>query len=104
MLREYTDKTGVTWRVWDVYPSGKSGPFPTPPDGTSSESLSAYPSRHFRNGWLCFECPSEKRRLAPIPKDWERCDCSRLETLCAKAGHISRMAGSRETGEQEAVD
>lgn len=99
MLREYTDKTGVTWRVWDVYPSSRSGSTAS----TVSEPLAPYPTRHFTNGWLCFECRDEKRRLAPIPKDWEVCDCSRLEELCAKAGHISR-ADVRDAGGQDATD
>lgn len=31
-------------------------------------------------GWLCFEANRERRRLAPIPPDWEGCD---LATLAA---------------------
>jgi hypothetical protein len=34
----------------------------------------------FEQGWLCFEANRERRRLAPIPPDWEGCD---LATLAA---------------------
>jgi hypothetical protein len=76
MLREYTDKNGTPWRVWDVYP-GALGTTP----GT----------QHLANGWLCFESPSEKRRLAPIPSLWQLCDCSLLEEMCARASFISPL-------------
>jgi hypothetical protein len=82
MLREYTDKKGETWRVWDVYPTARGGA--SSPSG-------------FSDGWLCFESRGQKRRLAPIPPDWEVCDCSRLEELCSKAGFISRSPPSNES-------
>ncbi|MEX2153295.1 MAG: hypothetical protein WD825_08140 [Gemmatimonadaceae bacterium] len=74
MLREYTAKDGTPWRVWDVYPTTRGA---------------ATGTREFADGWLCFESPTEKRRLAPIPREWERCDCSRLEEMCRRAGFIS---------------
>ena len=99
MLREYQDKSGVTWRVWDVYPTARGSAASTQTLTTNqSDSLAAYPTRSFKKGWLCFECATEKRRLAPIPVDWEICDCARLEELCRKAGHIKR------TGSQDALD
>jgi hypothetical protein len=76
MLREYKDTAGTIWRVWDVYPSGRGG------------SASA-PHHSFVDGWLCFESATEKRRLAPIPPDWELCDCARLQDLCGRAGHVT---------------
>jgi hypothetical protein len=88
MLREYRDKTGKTWRVWDVYPSARAG-----------ASTSSVPHHTFVDGWLCFECGSEKRRLAPIPFDWELCDCDRLEALGERAGHISRTGSQPEIRE-----
>ena len=51
------------------------------------------------NGWLCFEAPVEKRRLAPIPADWERCSSQRLEEYCraAKKAVLSSRFGSHHT-------
>jgi hypothetical protein len=76
MLREYTDKDGTPWRVWDVYLT---------PRGAASST------RQFADGWLCFESPTEKRRLAPIPREWELCEGSLLEEMCARASSISRL-------------
>ena len=36
----------------------------------------------FSYGWLCFETPGEKRRLAPVPEDWERADDDTIEQWC----------------------
>jgi len=39
----------------------------------------------FREGWLVFESATEKRRLAPIPPNWEALSNEALISLCAKA-------------------
>jgi hypothetical protein len=76
MLRGFTDSTGVDWRVWEVYPSKN-------PDEGSAEALSRSSLKNtaFANGWLCFESPAEKRRLAPIPSGWEFHETQLLEQL-----------------------
>lgn len=52
--RIVTDSQGTEWQAW-VLSQGLNG------------------------GWLCFEAPAEKRRLAPVPTDWLRCAVARLE-------------------------
>jgi hypothetical protein len=83
MLRGFTDSTGVEWRVWEVFPT----------DGGLSSADAMTRSRlqetPFANGWLCFECPNEKRRLAPIPPGWEFRDFATLEQLCREAVPVS---------------
>ena len=82
MLRQFTDANGMTWRVWDVWPSIRPGAAGT----TRSESYAgAFPAMSFGDGWLCFECDREKRRLSPIPPEWETCEECVLEDLCRKA-------------------
>lgn len=89
MLREFTDAKGMAWRVWDVYPHmGRSTSSTTV---GLSPALSAFPSRELAEGWLVFECDDEKRRLAPIPPEWETCEPGVLEELCARAGYITRL-------------
>jgi hypothetical protein len=39
----------------------------------------------FREGWLLFESSQEKRRLAPVPRDWETFSDQALAALCARA-------------------
>ena len=75
MLRGFTDSTGVEWRVWEVSPS-KTGD--TSADHRSRSNLK---DTAYANGWLCFESPAEKRRLAPVPKGWEFRDQTHLEQM-----------------------
>lgn len=82
MIRQFTDANGTTWRVWDVWPSIRPGAAGT----TRSESYAgAFPAMSFGDGWLCFECDREKRRLSPIPPEWETCEECVLEELCRQA-------------------
>jgi len=87
MLREFTDKKGVVWQVWDVYPVAAKR---RSPSESADEGLTHLPGKDLTEGWLCFQCDNEKRRLAPIPPEWEICDCTELEGLCSKAGYISK--------------
>lgn len=55
------DLAGRTWEVWDVRPE--------------------VPARfvdHLATGWLCFACGDERRRIWPIPEEWEEWDQRRL--------------------------
>ena len=92
MLREFKDASGTSWRVWDVYPSsGRSSQRSTPPDTTQgTDAMAVFPTRNLNDGWLCFESATEKRRLAPIPPEWETCEPCVLEDLCGRAGYITR--------------
>ena len=44
------------------------------------------------SGWLCFEATRQKRRLTPIPDDWERCPVARLEEYCRAARPAMRIS------------
>lgn len=75
MLREFTDGKGVSWRVWDIASTLHS----LPADAALRRNLTV------PHGWLCFECPDERRRLAPIPEGWHEFDVAALEKLCGNA-------------------
>ncbi|MEO8336992.1 MAG: hypothetical protein ABI664_18555 [bacterium] len=66
MLLTFTDQSGTSWDVFEVYP-------------TEERTVSRVPAA-FRSGWLCFQSDLERRRLAPIPFDWRNWD---VETLTA---------------------
>jgi hypothetical protein len=76
MLREFTDTEGTRWRVWEVNPtihdrplrSGKARGFLKVPDA-----------------WLCFQSGGDRRRLTPVPRDWDSCDPEMLENFCSQA-------------------
>lgn len=88
MLREFTDPRGTKWRVFDVYPTGASASILD--EIEERGRVLAFPSRDHAEGWLCFESADEKRRLTPIPPEWEICDPARLNDFCGQAGFVSR--------------
>ena len=104
MLREFTDQAGTKWRVWDVYPSAGSSTHRQSASMTPEASVVAFPGRELADGWLCFECPTEKRRLAPIPPEWETCEDSMLCDLCKRAGYSSRPTPPDSTKSSRSLD
>lgn len=64
-MRTCVDRSGVQWEVFEVFPAGDS-------------PRAARLAEPFRSGWLCFQSPTERRRLAPIPGDWQSWDDVRL--------------------------
>ena len=76
--REFTDQSGVTWQVWDVIPTLLDSRRP-------SAAPRARVRPAFLNGWLAFQCPSERRRLVPVPDRWQEMDDAALAGLCAQA-------------------
>lgn len=72
-FREFRDEAGVEWRV-SLTARGS--------DAVSREH--SLPEA-FREGWLLFESSTEKRRLAPVPTEWETMPTEALVSLCRKA-------------------
>lgn len=77
--RLFDDTRGMRWDVWAVYPEARPS------------QVSALPGT-FQTGWLVFESSSEKRRLSPIPSNWESLPPRELEILCERAETASRRA------------
>jgi hypothetical protein len=79
--RTFTDAAGVEWEVWDVFPSTDV--------------------RHtLQGGWLTFQSPTEKRRLAPVPLYWVNADDGELRRLLQTAKPVvDRLAAKPERSE-----
>jgi hypothetical protein len=116
--RIFRDSAGTEWQTWDVVPR-----LAERRAGERRVAVSAVKPRVERRrlrerrvrvgrrpmlssgldgGWLCFEAPEEKRRLTPIPADWERCPTTRLEEYCRSAKpalrlHVGAFRGGEET-------
>ena len=115
--RIFRDSAGTEWQTWDVVPRLAERRM-----GERRVRVSAAPKVERRrvsdrrvrvgrrpmlssgldSGWLCFEAPVEKRRLSPIPSDWERCPTARLEEYCRAARpatriHLGSLRGGDET-------
>jgi hypothetical protein len=83
-VREFSDAAGVAWKVFRAIPHS-----------TPSGREKVLPE-DFRDGWLVFECDAERRRLAPIPGDWEELADDQLEHLCSAAVVVpARTRGRR---------
>ena len=89
MLRGFIDSTGVEWRVWEVLPSTAGV--------TTSVSFARTSLREtpFANGWLCFECETCKKRLAPIPEGWDSAAAEVLAELCVRATDVPQRRRKR---------
>lgn len=81
-VREFTDRRGTAWRVWEVTPEHMH------PATRGEDYLS-----NFQDGWLTFESSAEKRRLeAPYPGDWTTLSIPALEALAQRATPVLRRA------------
>jgi hypothetical protein len=98
--RIFRDSNGTEWQTWDVVPRlaerrlhDRRRERMAPPKAERRRAVDRRVligrrpvlSSGLDSGWLCFEAPVEKRRLTPIPADWERCATDRLEEYCREA-------------------
>ena len=72
-MRHFRDEAGVDWKVFLTA------------RGSDAVSREHSLPEAFREGWLVFESPREKRRLAPIPANWETLSNEALAALCTSA-------------------
>ena len=112
--RAFTDSAGQQWTVWDVRP--EYGERRSGGDRRSGRDRRVDPTRHrpgarpdrrsgldrrvalrsrgivqpgYEHGWLCFAAGGQRRRLAPIPGNWEECSDRALEAYCARAAVVT---------------
>ena len=76
-IRILTDQGGTDWQVFEVFPAV---------DRASRVQVPA----SYRAGWLCFQSPLERRRLAPIPLGWQTWDDRALLMSLAQCTGIRR--------------
>ncbi|HXD47665.1 MAG TPA: hypothetical protein VN600_02755 [Gemmatimonadaceae bacterium] len=77
-IREFVDASGVRWSVWSTVPDMR---------GVMGS---------MQGGWLTFESAIGRRRLVPIPPEWESASTGTLRDLCgrAEAVRVSPRTGS----------
>jgi hypothetical protein len=83
-VRTFESPDGTVWSVWEVIP------------GRVSEFRSSFGShlpRDLADGWLCFDCGTEKRRLAPLPQDWAERPEAELWFWCRAAVPVAARPG-----------
>jgi len=86
-VREFRDRQGVAWRVWEVRPGL----------GRPLSELHRYLGDYL-NGWLAFACLDNdiRKRLPKFPPDWVEMSDRELEALLYQAIEVpQRKAASK---------
>ena len=101
--RTVRDRDGIDWQVWEVKPvwterraaDRRAADSPHGPPGeerrTSRDRRNLFdPTRPrispgLECGWLAFASTRERRRLAPVPENWEGLPDEALLALCRQA-------------------
>ncbi|HJP59099.1 MAG TPA: hypothetical protein VJ865_03850 [Gemmatimonadaceae bacterium] len=107
--RTFVDNDGSYWQVWDSQPTKverrvasidrrKQRLFPwRETERRSGQDRRANSQRRivlaegYGSGWLTFESLSEKRRLLPIPYQWEEMSQGELRSLCERAKRVAKV-------------
>jgi hypothetical protein len=94
--RSFHDDLGREWEVWEVIPTAVERrvgpPMSRPPDVDRrkvKEARVVVPDK-LQRGWLAFQSGRERRRLAPIPADWNEMTASELVELLQQADQRTR--------------
>ena len=99
-LREFRDSAGMEWMAWDVPPAREFTHTRSGVDRRTTPTPNHHPERRvlrdrgqegseLERGWVCFQSPEEKRRLAPPPPDWDTAAAEALEALLGQAQPIA---------------
>lgn len=107
--RTFTGADGREWQAWNVVPGAWrqewSGPEHRVGDRRCPDPVLRYtgPERRvasrrtvsggsvavvaavLASGWLTFESGSDRRRLTPVPDEWDALPDAELDALCARA-------------------
>lgn len=90
-LRDFSDRTGVHWRVSEVVRTAAVDPRPRERRAEPRSAERAFPvadrltTRPLELPWLCFESRTERRRLSPAPDGWFDLPEDELEDLLGTA-------------------
>ena len=91
--REFVDSHGVRWQAWAVIPTTAERRSEGERRFGARDKRDRRTRQQFRvpmdadlvKGWLVFESATEKRRLHPIPPDWDVLTDEELSALCGSA-------------------
>lgn len=85
--RVFQDLNGRIWQAWAVAPA-EPEPSTTGAEAGQRRRIRVELGPQWANGWLTFETPGEKRRLAPYPPGWSEFSDEVLAELCVMASAV----------------
>jgi hypothetical protein len=93
--REIFDGDGVLWEVWEVRPTlaerrlraERRTVARSTPDRRRQTQKRATLALELLQGWLAFQCKTERRRFTPIPSTWVGMDERELLDILSQAQH-----------------
>ncbi|MGH7615989.1 MAG: hypothetical protein ACREPM_02045 [Gemmatimonadaceae bacterium] len=97
-LRTFVDSSRREWLAFDVVPRADERRYTDrrgddqPEFGVEERrdsdrrlTVGGVSAMQGAEGWLCFECGDDRRRLSPIPMGWSRASDATLESYCRSA-------------------
>ena len=86
-LRGFVGDDGQEWEVWDTRPTNASPNV----NRFGPDTVGEFPrfSKKREGGWLTFTAAADRRRLSPIPQDWETADETSLRAMLAAADRVA---------------
>jgi hypothetical protein len=106
VYREFEDSDGTRWRVWEVVPPANTDEVLSrlPTSVPENASAAIVERRNVQNerralwtkGWLLFESVSQRKRLIPIPSNWNLATEAELDVMCGSARDVAGEAGSQD--------
>lgn len=106
-LRTFLDSAGNEWLAFDVVPRAderrrfdRRSPDEARSDVEDRRDLDrrltvggrSLLASSVSDGWLCFERGADRRRLCPIPENWNRLSDAELEAHCQSARPVRRVS------------
>ena len=96
--KTFVDVLGAEWEVWEVYPRLVERRLlrERRAEGRGSKERRHVPAgrptlpRQILGGWLAFQSKHERRRVLPVPDDWEDLDDRELQALLSRSQLSSR--------------
>jgi hypothetical protein len=97
--REFLDEHGRLWDVWDVHPTAverrvnadRRNASRASPDRRQRREIRLMVPGELRAGWLAFQTMGERRRVSPIPADWDRLPDDELARLALRATRLRQL-------------
>lgn len=92
--RRIADHARRVWDVWEVNPASVARKVTEerrsqPGVRVQRKEMRIVVADELREGWLAFQCESERRRITPIPLGWEAMTDDELLGLLARATPVA---------------